>query len=166
MPRKKITRKEEAEHLFRKAELREEEGDFRGAFRFLLRAAKLGHRGAQLNLGNFYTDGKGVQRNLKKGMYWYLLCYRGNDPSAANNIACTWRNEGQLQRALRWFKRAVEMGDDEANIAIGKYYLSNENNPRKAIPYFRRAVKGKWVSEAGVEEAAELLKQAQAQLAR
>src|SRR5579862_3050477 len=81
-------------------------------------------------------------------------------PSAANNIGVLWRNEKQLKRALRWFVRAVKLGDDEANLEVGKHYLYNENDPRKAISYFQRVTPSRWVSEGGVEEAQKLTKEA------
>jgi TPR repeat protein len=49
-----------------------------------------------------------------------------------------WRKEKRSKRALAWFVRAVKLGDDEANLEIGKHYLHNENDLRKAILYFER----------------------------
>ena len=51
-----------AEELFRDAELREERGDFRGAFKSLLIAAQRGDLLSSLNLGNYYAVGHGVRR--------------------------------------------------------------------------------------------------------
>ena len=126
----------------------------------MLAAAKLGDRGAQINVGNYYDDGKGVRRNRSAALYWYNRAYR-RDCSAAHNIGVLWRNEGKLRRALSWFFRAVKLGDDESNLDVGKYFLHNEKNPRKAIPYFERVTPEKWVSEAAAEEAAQLLRDAQ-----
>jgi len=124
----------------------------------MLAAAKLGDSGAQVNVGNYYADGNGVQRNRSAALYWYKRAYRRGDSSAAHNIGILWRDEKKLERALSWFFRAIKLGDDEANLDIGKHYLHNEKNLQKAIQHFERVLRSDWVTEAGAEEAAHLLK--------
>jgi TPR repeat protein len=161
-----LSRKSKNDALFVRADKLEESGNLKAAFRLFLAAAKGGDAGCQLNLGNYYCDGKGIQRNLSVGLYWYKRAYRRGVPGAASNIGMTWQNEGKPKRALSWFRRAVKMGDDEANLEIAKYYIENQNNPRKAIPHLERVGRSKWVTEAGAEEAAKLLKQARKKLKR
>lgn len=155
------TNKAKADDLFIRACKQEERGNLRSAFRLMLSAAKLGDTGAQVNVGNYYDDKKVVKRNRDAALYWYRRAYRRGDSSAANNIGILWRNEGKFKRALHRFTRAVKLGNDEANIEIGKHYLHNEKNPRKAIPHFKHVTESDWVSQGGVEGAAKLLKKAQ-----
>jgi TPR repeat protein len=156
----RLTNKSKADDLFVRADKQEERGKKRSAFRLMLAAAKLGDRGAQVNVGNYYDDGKGVKRNRSAALYWYNRAYRRGDSSAAHNIGILWRNEEKLRRALSWFFRAVKLGDDESNLDIGKYFLHKEKNPGKAIPYFERVTPDKWVSEGAAEEATQLLRDA------
>lgn len=156
----KLTRKEQAEKLFVCADREEELGNRRSAFRLMLAAAKLGDIGAQVNVGNYYDAGQGVRRNRGCALYWYKRAYRRGYPAAAHNIGVMLRREGQVRRALQWFTRAVELGDTESNLEIGKHYLIAERNPRRAIRYLRRVKSSDWVTEAGCEEAQRLLKQA------
>jgi TPR repeat protein len=158
MPRP--TNKSKADSLFVRADKQDGLGKKQSAFRLMLAAAKLGDSGAQVNVGNFYDDGKGVRRNRSAALYWYKRAYRRGVSSAAHNIGVHWRNEGKLQRALSWFFRAVNLGDDESSLDIGKHFLHNESDPRKAIPYFKRVTPQKWVTEDGTEEAAQLLQDA------
>jgi TPR repeat protein len=158
------TKKARAESLWLRAEKREEEGKMRATFRLMLAAAKLGNSSAQINVGNYYDDGRGVQRNRSAALYWFKRAYRRRDSTAAHNIGCVWRREGKPLRSLYWFSRAVELGDEESNLDIGKHFLHNEKNPRKAIVYFKRVRPTGWVSEAGAEEAARLLKEAKRRL--
>ena len=158
------TKKARAESLWLRAEKREEEGKMRAAFRLMLAAAKLGNSSAQINAGNYYDDGRGVQRNRTAALYWFKRAYRRRDSTAAHNIGCVWRREGKPLRSLYWFSRAVKLGDEESNLDIGKHFLYNEKNPRKAIVYFKRVRPTGWVSEAGAEEAARLLKEAKRRL--
>ncbi len=157
----RLTRKSRASNLFVRADKQDERGKKRSAFRLMLAAAKLGDTGAQTNVGNYYADGNGVRRNRSAALYWYKRAYRRGDYCAANNIGVLWRDEKKLQRALSWFLRAVKLGDDEANLEIGKHYLHNKNNPRKAVPCFKQVMQSDWVSEAGAEEAARLLREAE-----
>ena len=156
-----MTNKARAEALFVQADKQEELGNLRSAFRMMLSAAKLGEVGAQLNVGTYYADGKGVRRNVAAALYWYKRAYRRRLSCAASNIGMLWRSENKPDRALRWFFRAVALGDPEANLEIGKHYLQNEHNPRKAIPFLNRVTKASWVTEAGREEAARLCARAQ-----
>jgi TPR repeat protein len=162
MPRP--TRRARAESLWLRAEKREEEGKMRAAFRLMLAAAKLGSSSAQINVGNYYDDGRGVRRNHSTALYWFKRAYRRKDSTAAHNIGCVWRREGKSLRSLYWFLRAVKLGDEESNLDIGEHFLYNEKNPRKAIVYFKRVRPIGWVSKAGVEEAAKLLREAKRRL--
>jgi TPR repeat protein len=162
--RLKRARKIDDEALFAEAEKRQESGDLRSAFRLLLAGAKAGHTGCQLNIGNYYDAGSGVRRNRSAALYWYKRAYRRGVSSAANNIGVLWRNENKPKRALQWFRKAVQLGDDEAHLEIAKYYLWIERQPEKAISHLEKVRRMKWVSEAGVEEAAMLLKQVRKQL--
>jgi TPR repeat protein len=156
----KQSRKSKTDDLFSLADKLEDSGDLRAAFRLFLAGAKAGDRNCQLNVGNYYDDGKGTRRNRAAGLYWYKRAYRRGDAAAANNIGILWRNEGKSKRALSWFRRAVKMGENEANLEIARYYLGNENSPRKAIPYLQRVCRSNRVTEAGAEEAERLLNQA------
>jgi uncharacterized protein len=160
----RLTNKSKASGLFTRADQQHDLGNLRPAFRLMLAAARLGDVGAQLNVGYYYDEGKGIRRNRAAALYWYLRAYRRGDYCAAHNIGVLWRNEGDLKRALYWFSRAVRMGDEESNIDIGKHFLQNEKNPRRAIAYFKRVKPSGWVSEAGVEEAAKLLRLANRRL--
>ena len=133
-----LTNKAKADALFCRAEREEESGKLNSAFRLTLAAAKLGDVGAQINVGNYYDDAKGVRRNREAALYWYTRAYRRGYSSAAHNIGVLLRKEKQFKRALAWFLRAVKLGDAEANLEIGKHYLHIEGNPRKAISYLQR----------------------------
>lgn len=155
----KQSQKSKTDDLFIRADRLEERGNLKSAFRLFLAGAKAGDSGCQLNVGNFYDDAKGVRSNRTAALYWYKRACRRGVSAAAHNIGILWRNEQKPGRALSWFKRAVGMGDEEANLEIAKYYILTENNPRKAIPHLRRVCRSSRVTEAGAELAQKLLKQ-------
>ena len=164
MPRP--TKKAQSDALWLRAEKQEERGNLRTAFRLMLAAAKLGNAFAQVNVANYYDDARGVRRNRSAALHWYKRAYRRGSSTAAHNIGVVWRNERNFRRAVYWFCRAVELGDPESNLDIAKHFLHNEKDARTAIRYLKRVRPKHWVSEAGFEEAAELVLQAQRQLSR
>ena len=154
------------DELFIRADQLEDRGELKAAFRVFLAGAKAGDISCQLNLGNYYDDAKGIRRNRKAALYWYRRAYRRGAALAANNIGIMLRNEGKQERALSWFRRAVKMGDDEASLEIAKYYMEKEHLPRLALPHLKRVVESNCVTEAGAEEAAKLIRQANKTLKR
>jgi len=157
---RKLTQMQRAEDLFTRACYKDDAEQYRSAFRLFLKAAKLGNAGCQINVGNYYSVGTGVKKNLKSAFYWYKLALRKGYDSAANNIGCTYRMEGDYRRALYWLKKAVAMGDVEANANIAKLYIKQLKQPKLAIPYLKQVCKAKLyveVSLAGQQEAKQIL---------
>lgn len=161
MPKKpkKTLRMKLTDDLFLRASKLEDSGNMRAAFRLCLEGAKAGDTSCQVNLGNLYDAGEGVKRDRAAAMYWYKRAYRQGDASAANNIAVMWRNEDRPKRALDWFRKAVELGNEGANLEIAKYYLTEKISPAKARRHLQTVANSERTSEADVEEAQKLLKQ-------
>ena len=129
--------KSKTEDLFTRANKEAEAGKLRVAFHLYLAAAKAGGTSSQIN-------------NKR--------AYRRGDSCAAYNIGVMWRNDRKYGRALYWFKRAVRLGDHEANLEIAKHYLQVERNFSKAIPHLEKVRASNRVTEAGLEEARTLLR--------
>jgi TPR repeat protein len=161
MPKKLNSSKRAAfarpEELFKLANDYWEKGDLRTAFRIFLKAAKAGNAGSQLNVGHFYDEGLGVRASRPAALYWFKRLYRRRkDAAAATNIGTIWRDEGSSKRALRWFEKAIELGDEDARLDIAKLYIRQQNTG-KAIPYLEKVLKSENVTEASAEEAKFLL---------
>jgi TPR repeat protein len=148
---------------FAEANSQWEAGKLRSAFRLFLVAAKAGDQGAQLNLGNFYSDGIGVKPNRAKALYWYRRAYQQGSGSAASNIGILFRDEKRFNRALAWFERAVNLRDGDANVEIAKIHICR-NERAKAIRYLKRALRAKRddITEGSREESHHLLEQLEA----
>jgi TPR repeat protein len=152
-------KKADAERLFLEAERCEEKGDSRTAFDYLLAAAQLGHARSQVNLGNFYSSGKGIRRNLKKAAHWYRKGYQNGYSDGALNLAIDWRDTGNIRSAVVWFKKAIEMNSGDACIQLAKIYAARIGGKKAAAKLLRRALgmNRDNISEAGREEAESLL---------
>jgi hypothetical protein len=159
-----MTRKTESselsgEELFRDAELLEERGDFRGAFKSLLIAAQKGEILSQLNLGNYYAAGRGVPKDLREAARWYKRAYRNGRSAGAVNLSADLEKQGNIRGAIVWLKRAVAMNDGDACIRLAKIYLEKRNGTETASQLLKQAVSLSpgYISDDGRDEAKKLL---------
>jgi TPR repeat protein len=87
------------------------------------RSAKGGYSSAQNVLGDTYSEGKIVKRNLKKAFYWYKKSYKQNDSIGAYNMGCTYRDMHKYKKAFYWYQCAVKLNDYTALFEVGLCYL-------------------------------------------
>lgn len=150
----------ELDLLFERASEQQEAGNLLSAFRLFLAAAKAGDVGAQLVLGNFYSDGTGIRRNRKQALYWYKRAYRKGYGPAASNIGLMFREENNIKQALNWYERAARLNETDANLDIARIFLErgDEARARGYLEQVCSAPAGA-VTEASREKAQHLLKQ-------
>jgi uncharacterized protein len=130
--------KTQVEALFTAAEFLETTGELRAAFQCLLAAAEAGDEGSQLNIGNYYSDGTGVRRDLKKAAFWYRKSYNNQSrgvrgSSAALNLGINFRNSGDLKAAITWFERARALKDGSACLELARLHSARKGGRRKAV---------------------------------
>jgi hypothetical protein len=129
----------------------------RKAAEWTRRAAEQGLVSAQINLGVLLRNGAGIEKNEREAFYWTKKAFReGNDACTANNIAITYRQNGNLRRAVWWFQKCVALGDDEALVQLGIHYYWGKGvrkNPKAAVRCFRKATKGDCISGVGRDDA-------------
>jgi hypothetical protein len=144
--------------LFAEADAHSDAGRHGEAFVLFRRAAHAGDVSSQLNLGYHYDVGFGTPRSRRWAMFWYRRAVRGGNSSAASNIGCLYRDEARPRLAERWFRTALAMGDEEANLELAKLYLGPLKDRMKARVALVRLGRAKVVTESGRQEAAALLK--------
>lgn len=96
------------------------QGDVSGAVLHFQRASRLGDAHAQVNLGNLYDAGEGVEKNFDLAVRYYKLAIKKGLPQAAYNLGIAYRTQGNERLAQFWFKRAAEMGDEDAGMEIAQ----------------------------------------------
>jgi TPR repeat protein len=150
--------------LYQRADECWTEGKLSDAFKLFLAATKAGYVPAYVILASFYDHGTGVKANRRTALYWYMRAfrehdswYRGGDSTSANNIGCIWRDKGRPKTAIMWFKRAVRLGDGDANLNIALIYLRNKRDRQRAVLYLQRTIHAKYVTDGSIEEARKLL---------
>jgi TPR repeat protein len=151
----------ELEKLFIEAEGYDERSDFKCAFQCFLKAARLGHTGCQVNLGNYYAAGKGTTKNVAAVAYWYKKAYKNGDRVGALNLGIDRRHEGRIRSAEIWFKKGIAMNDGDSCIALAKLYKNRGDKRDVAIGLLKRVLlmNRADISNEGKEEAAFLLKE-------
>jgi uncharacterized protein len=128
----------------------------RKAAQWFRRAAEHGVGPAQNALGVLLSNGNGVRRNTDEALSWLRKAFRAGDACAAQNIAITYRQMGDLRTAVKWFRKSAQAGDGEALIQLGIHYYWGKGvrkNPKSAVQCFRTAVRTKNISEAGRDDA-------------
>ena len=156
---KSLSQEIKANLLYQSAEEHWRKRRLHAAFRLFLAAAKAGNGPALETVANFYDLGIGVKTNQNAALYWYRRAYQYGSNIAANNIGVIWRDRKKLSRALLWLRRAVDLGDGDANLQIAKIYLGNKLNQGKAIHYLKITCLAANATRGSREEARKLLKQ-------
>lgn len=122
----------------------------RKAFAWLRKAAEHGDSSAQNNLG-VRLGNKGYQQDISAAILWLKRAYRQGDTAcAAINLAITYRDTGDFRKAVFWFRKAALNGDD-ALLQLGIHYywgIGVRRNHAAGVRCFRKATKGKYISEA------------------
>ncbi len=144
--------------LFLRASRLWDEGDLRAAYRTFLLGARLGDVGAQLTVGYFFDNGVGVRRSGAKAVYWYRRAIRRGNFAAANNLGTLYRDEGRWELAERWLRRAIALGDDDANLNLAKMLKKLPGRGREVLPLLRAVVRSNSATPASQEEARRLIR--------
>ncbi len=134
-----------------------DEGRAREAFRLFSAAARAGHLEAQSNLGYLFDTGTGVRRSRLKALHWYRKAARRGDPAAANNIGTVFRDEGRPRLALRWFEKAIALGNEDALLELAKLYAGPLEDSRMATRLLKKVLSSKRVTVFSQEQAQRLL---------
>lgn len=128
----------------------------RKAVRWFRRAAEHGSSPAQNTLGVLLSNGEGLRKDVDAALAWLRKAFRAGDPCAAQNMAITYREIGDLRAAVKWFRKSSEAGDGDALIQLGIHYYWGKGvkkNPKAAVRCFRRGTKAKNICEAGRDDA-------------
>jgi TPR repeat protein len=119
--------------LFNAASAAWERGDLAQAFALFKRAADLGDRASQVDLGYFYDNGLSVKRNKSKAIEYYHKAYQQGDAGAANNIGTVYRDLGDRRKMLWWFRRAAALGDLDVLLDLGWRYETGKSVPQSSL---------------------------------
>ena len=99
------------------------EGDMDGAIEYWMKAAELGDLMAHWQLGLMYQLGPhGVERDEEKSIYHYEMAAIGGHPLARFTLALNEEDNGNMERAVKHYIIAANLGCDESMKALWKHY--------------------------------------------
>jgi hypothetical protein len=99
------------------------DGDYDGAFESLTKAAEQGDADAHYDLSIMYHEGVGVEKDMKKVIYHLEQAAIGGHPIARYNLGCFEKNDGRIERAVKHFVIAANVGDDDSLKRLRECYV-------------------------------------------
>jgi TPR repeat protein len=101
---------------------RGEEGDYKSAFEYWIKAAELGDIAAHYNLSVMYRKGAGVEEDKKKELYHYEVAAIGGHDLARYNLGVIELKNDKHERAFKHFIIAAKLGHDDSLDILKKGY--------------------------------------------
>ena len=95
-----------------------EAGEYGRIFSGLLPLAEQGYPLAECQVGYFYAQGLGVERDLDKALLWTRRAAEHGDRDGQFNLGCFYEEGTALARSMEqaalWYQRAARQGHAEA----------------------------------------------------
>ncbi|AYV84150.1 MAG: hypothetical protein Hyperionvirus18_26 [Hyperionvirus sp.] len=103
------------------------------------------HPTAAYLIGKFYEEGKGVDKNIREALLWYLKAAELNNTFAMFDLGAIYQFdhvERNYDEALKWYMKAYELGDKFVINNIGVMYYEGsgvEKDFNIALKWFLEA---------------------------
>ena len=124
-PKKNLMKRAKADDPFAMSQMGGEhvlERDYESALKYLTKAAELGNADAHYQLSLLYMKGIGVEKDEKKEIYHLEEASIRGHPRARYNLGVNEVMNGRIERALKHFTIAVNLGHDGSLKALQDYY--------------------------------------------
>ena len=122
------------------------EEKYEKSFGWYLKAANQGDEFCQFRIGDYFTEGKGVSKDLKEGLNWYLKAAKSGHYHAQYLVAKVYyRGDGTKQdyaEAIKWFTKSALSGDCDAQYDLGEMYYNGvgvEKDHAKAFHWYEKS---------------------------
>jgi TPR repeat protein len=120
--------------------------DYDAALNAFKPLAEKGNVAAQVNLGNLYMKGLGVEQNYHLAQHWYLQAAEQGERMAQTKLGILYYYGLGIAKdpaeAARWFQKAAESGETSAQSILGSLYAAGEGvakNPAMAFYWYTMA---------------------------
>ena len=94
------------------------EGDYDGAFEYYTKAAELGDMDSHYQLALLYEEGEVVDKDVEKAVYHYEKAAMGGHPNARHNLGCNEAKNDNMERSVKHFIIAANLGDEDSMKAL------------------------------------------------
>jgi TPR repeat protein len=103
-----------------------DDADFAKAHTIWIVEAKQGKAYAQSNLGLLYWEGKGVSKNYKEAVEWFLLAANQGYAEAQNKLGHAYEiglgAPKDIKEAVKWYNLAASQGHAKSQFDLGLLY--------------------------------------------
>jgi Flp pilus assembly protein TadD len=106
-------------------------GDYDEAVQHMTKAAEFGDLEAHFNLGLMYYKRRGVEKDEEKAVFHFEKAAIGGNPLARHNLACHELKNGNIERAVKHFIIAANLGLDESMKVCFGITSKKETLPKK-----------------------------------
>lgn len=121
-----------------------QQGDDKNAFKWMLKAAKAGHKAAQNNIGLSYLHGLGIAKDEKQAFIWFEKAAQQQLSDAQNELAMAYyQGRGVIknpQKAFLWWRQAALQNNEYAQFNLASFFFEN-NDIQQAKYWFELAHK-------------------------
>lgn len=100
------------------------EGDYDSAFEYLAKAAEFGDLMAHNKLGMMYMNGRVVEKDDGKAVYHWEVAAIGGHPTARHNLGYYEEENGNVERAVKHYIIAANLGHEISMKALWEQYSS------------------------------------------
>lgn len=104
--------------------------DYAEALKNFKPLADKGNAAAQVNLGNLYMKGWGVEQSYPLALRWYLKAADQGERMAQSKVGILYYHGLGVAKdpaeALRWFEKAAALGDIHAQSLLGSLYAAGD----------------------------------------
>ena len=99
-----------------------DKGEHDAALEYLSKAAELGDADAHYELSNMYSEGQGVEKDETKRMYHLKEAAVAGHAPARHNLGCHEGRNDRLERAVKHFIIAANLGFDQSMDQLMDWY--------------------------------------------
>lgn len=108
------------------------------AYRFYEQAAYLGDVESQITLGDWYTEGSKVTRNIMTALKWYGKAAAQNSAYAQYSLGVLYLQENpevplDYAQAMQWLEKSAWQGFHAAQYLLGKMYYMGTGVPTNQV---------------------------------
>ena len=109
-------------------------------------SAEMGHREAQLHLGNMYLSGTGLKKNYKKAIQWLTKAGEKGSSDASFLLGQMYGSglgvKKNHEQSFYWLTKAANKYHSDARVMLGHKYATGtgtKKDLKKAFGYYREA---------------------------
>ena len=107
--------------------------DYTAAFEIFNILANNGNTAAQANIGYYYDNGYGVEKNSEEAVRWYKHAAKNGNIHAQFNLGIMYEIGAGVtkdyEKAYKWFNMAAERGDRHAATYLGLFHEEGLGRP-------------------------------------